>query len=129
MEKLITVFNHLYFVHAMSNFIRFLSRNFPTCPLVKNPPSYVKDKMIPGQRTKNPHAVEQQRACILQLRPVACQVPLLWDSPGKNTRVGYHALLQGIFLTLPEPPQKTPTKTQQNQNQINKYINDSLLNY
>ena len=21
------------------------------------------------------------------------------DSPGKNTRVGYHALLQGIFLT------------------------------
>ena len=21
-----------------------------------------------------------------------------WDSPGKNTRVGYHALLQGIFL-------------------------------
>ena len=22
-----------------------------------------------------------------------------WDSPGKNTRVGYHALLQGIFLT------------------------------
>jgi len=23
----------------------------------------------------------------------------LWDSPGKNTGVGYHALLQGIFLT------------------------------
>ena len=22
-----------------------------------------------------------------------------WDSPGKNTGVGYHALLQGIFLT------------------------------
>ena len=22
-----------------------------------------------------------------------------WDSPGKNTRVGCHALLQGIFLT------------------------------
>ena len=22
-----------------------------------------------------------------------------WDSPGKNTRVGYHALLQWIFLT------------------------------
>ena len=22
-----------------------------------------------------------------------------WDSPGKNTRVGYHSLLQGIFLT------------------------------
>ena len=23
----------------------------------------------------------------------------LWDSPGKNTRVGFHAILQGIFLT------------------------------
>ena len=22
-----------------------------------------------------------------------------WDSPGKNTRVGCHALLEGIFLT------------------------------
>ena len=22
-----------------------------------------------------------------------------WDSPGKNTRAGFHALLQGIFLT------------------------------
>ena len=22
-----------------------------------------------------------------------------WDSPGKNTRVGCHSLLQGIFLT------------------------------
>ena len=33
MEKLITVFNHLYFVHAMSNFIRFPSRNLPTAKL------------------------------------------------------------------------------------------------
>ena len=23
-----------------------------------------------------------------------------WDSPGKNNGVGFHALLQGIFLTL-----------------------------
>ena len=30
---------------------------------------------------------------------VAPQAPLLWDSPGKNTGVGCHALLQGIFLT------------------------------
>ena len=29
---------------------------------------------------------------------VAHQAPL-WDSPGKNTGVGCHALLQGIFLT------------------------------
>ena len=30
---------------------------------------------------------------------VAHQVPLSWDSPGKNTGAGCHALLQGIFLT------------------------------
>ena len=31
---------------------------------------------------------------------VACQVPLCpWNFPGKNTGVGSHCLLQGIFLT------------------------------
>ena len=30
---------------------------------------------------------------------VVHQAPLSMDSPGKNTRVGFHALLQGIFLT------------------------------
>ena len=30
---------------------------------------------------------------------VACQALCPWDSPGKNTGVGCHALLQGIFLT------------------------------
>ena len=30
---------------------------------------------------------------------VACQAPLSMDSPGKNTGVGCHALLQRIFLT------------------------------
>ena len=30
---------------------------------------------------------------------VAHQVPLLWNSPGKNTGVGSHSLLQGIFAT------------------------------
>ena len=30
---------------------------------------------------------------------VARQVPCPWDSPGKDTGVGCHALLQGIFLT------------------------------
>ena len=33
------------------------------------------------------------------LWPVAGQAPCLWDSPGKNTGVGCHALLQGIFPT------------------------------
>ena len=30
---------------------------------------------------------------------VTQQAPLSWDSPGKNTGVGCHALLQGIFPT------------------------------
>ena len=30
---------------------------------------------------------------------VACQAPLLTDLPGKNAAVGFHFLLQGIFLT------------------------------
>ena len=30
---------------------------------------------------------------------VACQAHCPWDSPGKNTGVGWHFLLQGIFLT------------------------------
>ena len=29
---------------------------------------------------------------------VACQAPLSWDSPGKNTEVDCHVFLQGIFL-------------------------------
>ena len=36
------------------------------------------------------------------LRPHGLQPSRLlcpWDSPGKSTRVGYHALLQGVFLT------------------------------
>ena len=37
---------------------------------------------------------------------VACQDPLLcpWNSPGKNTGVGCHALLQGIFPTQGSNP-------------------------
>ena len=34
-----------------------------------------------------------------------CQAPLSMDSPGKNTRVGCHALLQGIFPTQGSNPQ------------------------
>ena len=29
---------------------------------------------------------------------VACKLPCPWNSPGKNTGVGCHALLEGIFL-------------------------------
>ena len=34
---------------------------------------------------------------------LACQASL-WDFPGKNTRVGFHFLLQGIFLTKGSNP-------------------------
>ena len=36
---------------------------------------------------------------LCNLWAVARQVPLSMDSPGKNTGVGCHALLQGIFPT------------------------------
>ena len=55
---------------------------------------------------------------------VASQAPLPWDFSGKNTRVGCHSLLQGVFLTqgsnlgllnckqlasLPSEPPKKPS--------------------
>ena len=41
-------------------------------------------------------------SCVPILRPHGLQPARLfcpWDSPGKSTRVGCHALLQGIFPT------------------------------
>ena len=38
-----------------------------------------------------------QFTIILNLKPTRLLCP--WDSPDKNTRVGSHSLLQGIFLT------------------------------
>ena len=35
----------------------------------------------------------------VQLLGPPARLLCLWDSPGKNTRVGSHSLLQGIFLT------------------------------
>ena len=37
---------------------------------------------------------------LVTLWTVACSLLCPWDSPGKNTGVGCHALLQGIFLML-----------------------------
>ena len=34
----------------------------------------------------------------------ACQAPLSWNSPGKNTGMGCHSLLQGTFLTQGSNP-------------------------
>ena len=41
------------------------------------------------------HDVLSCFCCVPLFAPPLCP----WDSPGKNTGVGYHALLQGIFLT------------------------------
>ena len=41
-------------------------------------------------------------SCVRLCNPMDCSLPdssVHGDSPGKNTRVGCHALLQGIFLT------------------------------
>ena len=42
------------------------------------------------------------QSCLTFCDPMDCSPPgsyCPWDSPGKNTREGCHALLQGIFLT------------------------------
>ena len=43
------------------------------------------------------HQIESNS--FVTLWTVAHQAPCPWDSPGKNTRVGCHALFQGIFPT------------------------------
>ena len=43
------------------------------------------------------------QSCLTLCDPMVCSPPgssVLWDSPSKNTGVGCHALLQGIFLTF-----------------------------
>ena len=35
----------------------------------------------------------------MDYNPPGPRLLCLWDSPGKNTEVGCHSLLQGIFLT------------------------------
>ena len=42
------------------------------------------------------------QSCLTLYDPMDCNPPRLlwsWNFPGKNARVGYHSLLQGIFLT------------------------------
>ena len=46
------------------------------------------------------------QSCLTLWDPMDCNAPgsaVLGDSPGKNTAVGSHALLQGIFPTGIEP--------------------------
>ena len=40
------------------------------------------------------------QSCLTLCDSVDCGLLCPWDSPGKNTGVGCHALLQGIFPTL-----------------------------
>ena len=51
---------------------------------------------------------EYVSAILLRLCPTLCdpmgRLLCPWDSPGKNTGVGCHALLQGIFLTQGSNP-------------------------
>ena len=53
-------------------------------------------------RDKRVHACSVTQLCLTLLRSHRLQLARLlcpWDFPGKNTRVGCHFLLQGIFLT------------------------------
>ena len=45
-------------------------------------------------------------SCLTLFDPwtVASQALCAWDSPGKNTGVGYHSILQGIFPTQGSNP-------------------------
>ena len=57
--------------------------------------------LAPWKKSYN-KAAAAAAAKSLQLCPTLCdpsRLPRPWDSPGKNTGVGCHALLQGIFLT------------------------------
>ena len=47
---------------------------------------------------------EVAQSCPTLCDLVDCSLPGPWDSPGKNTGVGYHLLLQGIFVTQGSNP-------------------------
>ena len=57
--------------------------------------------------SKPVHA-ESLQSCPTLCNPMDCSPPVRllcpWDSPGKNTGVGGHSLLQGIFLTQGSNP-------------------------
>ena len=65
------------------------------------PPSY----LFPGVGPRAGGGLVSQ-SCPILVTPwtVARQVPCPWDSPGKNTGVGCHFLLEGIFLTQGSNP-------------------------
>ena len=61
----------------------------------------------PGKPCKEPLCVLSRSVVCDSLRPRGLEparLLCLWDSPSKNTGVGCHALLQGIFLTQGSNP-------------------------
>ena len=70
-------------------------------------PQPVKALQHEGLKKKKPQSLSRVRLFATP-QNIALQVPLFMDSPGKNTGVGCHALLQGIFQTQGSNPQLTP---------------------
>ena len=68
----------------------------------------------PGQTLELVHIPEAHADCVLSRSVVSDSMQPYgrssarflcpWDSPGKNNRVGCHALLQGVFLTQGSNP-------------------------
>ena len=66
--------------------------------------------ITPSERTKGPgvYVLVTQSCLFVTPWTVAHQAPLSWNSPGNNTGVGCHSLLQGIFPTQGSNPGLLP---------------------
>ena len=86
-----------YVLHLPFVFIKNLFKKEKKKTLVKNKFNQRSGKMQEENNQGNMHACSVMSD---SLRPHGLQptrLLYLWASPGKNTRVGCHALLQGIF--------------------------------
>ena len=93
--------------HSLCSTLTDLLLFLTTC----QPHSYVKtflmavpstSDVLPYQILPNPHVGLVAELCPTLCNPMDCRLPgssVHGDSPGKNTRVGCHTLLQGIFPT------------------------------
>ena len=97
-----------------------ISESFPGGPVVKTSPSNSRGmSSIPGQGTKFPRASAADSAVASvvsnSMRPHRRQptsLPRPWDSPGKNTGVGCHFLLQCMKVkSESEVAQLCPTRS------------------
>ena len=92
MEQLPWMFHkHLKLTTPKSDFFFFVSSNCPYCV------------SILSEWFSQTYRLPESVSCSVvsdSLQPHGLQpTSLLWDSPGKNTGVGSHSLLQGIFPT------------------------------